>query len=127
MGKSDWWNEHRGRWYCNPAAIVAMVIGGIALAACMAFLFGWLVMLLWNWLMPAIFGLPAITYWQAWGLLLLSHILVKGGWGHGGPGPRGRGKRHHRGPCGRPWDDEAKADVASRVAGEDGAPGGENR
>lgn len=37
--------------------------------------FGWLVMLLWNWLMPAIFGLPALTFWQAAGLLVLCKIL----------------------------------------------------
>lgn len=30
---------------------------------------------LWNALMPAIFGLPAITYWQALGLFILSRIL----------------------------------------------------
>jgi hypothetical protein len=38
---------------------------------------------LWNALMPAIFGLPAIGFWQAIGLLLLSRILFGrvGGWG----------------------------------------------
>ena len=49
-------------------------IGGIAFTA----LFGWVVMLLWNWLMPEIFGLPLINYWKAWGLLALSFILFKG-------------------------------------------------
>jgi len=76
------WNGHR----LSPLAIVGMVIGGLALAVLFAFLFGWLVMLLWNWLMPTIFSLPAITYWQAWGLVLLSHILIKGGWGGGSKG-----------------------------------------
>jgi len=39
---------------------------------------------LWNALMPAIFGLRAITFWQAVGILLLSRILFGGlgGWGH---------------------------------------------
>jgi len=32
---------------------------------------------LWNWLMPAIFGLTTITFWQAWGLSFLSSILFK--------------------------------------------------
>jgi len=41
------------------------------------FAVGWVLMLLWNWLMPDIFGLPEITYWKAWGLLLLSCILFK--------------------------------------------------
>ena len=35
-----------------------------------------LVMGLWNWLMPAIFGLKAITFWQALGLLFLSRLLL---------------------------------------------------
>jgi hypothetical protein len=37
-----------------------------------------LVFLLWNWLMPSIFGLPAINMFQAFGLLLLSKILFFG-------------------------------------------------
>jgi hypothetical protein len=39
---------------------------------------GWVVMLLWNWLMPELFGLKTLSYWQAWGLLILSSILFKG-------------------------------------------------
>lgn len=34
-------------------------------------------MLLWNWLMPVLFGLVKITFWQAFGLLFLSSILFK--------------------------------------------------
>lgn len=34
--------------------------------------------LLWNWLMPQIFGLKVITIWQAWGLNLLAGILIRG-------------------------------------------------
>jgi hypothetical protein len=33
------------------------------------------VMLLWNWILPAISTLPALTYWQSMGLLVLSRIL----------------------------------------------------
>lgn len=40
-----------------------------------AFLMGYVVMWLWNWLMPQIFGLPIIGYWQAIGLLALAKIL----------------------------------------------------
>ncbi len=39
---------------------------------------------LWNWLMPTIFGLKTIGYWQAVGLLLLSKILLGGFHKHGG-------------------------------------------
>lgn len=45
-----------------------------------------LVMLLWNWLMPALFvGARTIDYWHALGLLLLCKILFgggRGGWRH---------------------------------------------
>lgn len=41
-------------------------------------LVGWVVMALWNWLMPEIFGLKTLNYRQAWGLLILSSILFKG-------------------------------------------------
>ena len=41
-------------------------------------LFSVLVLLLWNWLMPAIFGLTTITFFQAFGLLVLSKILFFG-------------------------------------------------
>ncbi|HAE22717.1 MAG TPA: hypothetical protein DCG47_10405 [Spirochaetaceae bacterium] len=68
------------------AMLIPMVLGGIALAVLFAFLFGWIVMLLWNWLMPEIFGLTVISYWQAWGLVLLSHILIKPGYGGHGEG-----------------------------------------
>jgi hypothetical protein len=46
---------------------------------------------LWNWLMPALFGLRRITWAQALGLLLLSRILF------GGFGGRGRGRGGRRG------------------------------
>jgi hypothetical protein len=35
------------------------------------------VWLLWNWLMPVIFGLTKITLTQAFGILLLSNLLFK--------------------------------------------------
>jgi hypothetical protein len=40
--------------------------------------FGVVVMLLWNELMPQIFALPVLNYWQAVGLLLLARILFGG-------------------------------------------------
>jgi hypothetical protein len=66
-----------------------MVIGGLLLAGCLAFLFGFGVMYLWNWLMPDLFGFKVINYWQALGLVLLAKILF-GCFGHhrGGHGMR---------------------------------------
>jgi hypothetical protein len=43
------------------------------------------VMGLWNWLMPTLFGWRVITFWQALGLLALSRILFGR---FGGPGGR---------------------------------------
>jgi Ca2+/H+ antiporter, TMEM165/GDT1 family len=43
--------------------------------------FGFVVMALWNWLAPAIFGLPRIGYWQALGLFFLSKLLMGGFFG----------------------------------------------
>ena len=40
--------------------------------------FGQAVLQLWNWLMPDIFGLPAIQFWQAVGLMALCWILFGG-------------------------------------------------
>ena len=46
---------------------------------------GEVVLHLWNWLLPALFGWPQITFWQAVGLLALCRILFGGG-GFGGRG-----------------------------------------
>jgi hypothetical protein len=55
-------------------ALAALLIAGI-LSVIMAFPVKWL----WNWLCPALFGLPAISVLQAWGLSLLSSLLIKPG------------------------------------------------
>lgn len=35
----------------------------------------WLVMLLWNWVVVAIFGLPKLSFWLAWGLTFLIGLI----------------------------------------------------
>jgi hypothetical protein len=70
---------------------IRRVAGFIALAVAGAFIFGGVVMLLWNALLPALFHFPIIGFWQALGLLLLAKILF-GGFRGGGGGPRGRWK-----------------------------------
>ena len=72
----------RGRApFFSGVRIAGKVVFGIAAAAVFALVFGILVMLLWNWLMPLIFGLPEITYWQAFGIVILVK-LVFGTIGH---------------------------------------------
>lgn len=62
----------------------AFLLLGVAFVAA----FGAVVMLLWNALVPDLFGGPSIGFWQAAGLLVLCRILLGG---FGGPGgPRGR-------------------------------------
>jgi len=41
-----------------------------------AIFLGFPVWILWNWLMPDIFGLPEIGIWQAFGLTLLARCLM---------------------------------------------------
>lgn len=65
---------------------IALFIGFLIFIA----LGGVVVLLLWNWLVPSLFGLREITLWEALGLIALSRILF-GGFGHRGgshDGPR---------------------------------------
>jgi len=56
-----------------------------------AALFGFVIMHLWNWLMPTLFNLVPITFAQALGLFLLCKILLGGFHRHSG----GRGWKRH--------------------------------
>ena len=67
--------------------IAAAVVGVPAFFA----LFAAVTMWLWNWLMPTIFKLPTIGFWEAVGILILSQILFKGG--HIGRAGRTRWKK----------------------------------
>ena len=62
--------------------LMILIFGAIAVAV-----FGFIVMGLWNAILPAVLGVKAITFIQALGILLLSKILF-GGFG-GGRGWRG--------------------------------------
>ena len=65
----------RRKWiFIVPAALAGMVL--------FAFIGGEVVRLLWNWLLPSLFGWRQVTFWQALGLLALCRILF------GGVGPR---------------------------------------
>lgn len=66
-----WWEERRLGMKIFLGFLMGIGIIGLI------FLFGGAVMLLWNRLMPELFGLNRITYWQAWGLFLLCSLLFK--------------------------------------------------
>jgi hypothetical protein len=62
--------------------IAKCIFFGILFIGCF-FALGYVIMHLWNWLMPALFsGLHEITYLQAFGLLILSKLLFGGFGGH---------------------------------------------
>lgn len=68
----------RGFWIKRAILIPVAIAAGV-------FVFGSAVMLLWNHLLPALFGFNPITFWQAIGLLVLAKILFggfRGGHGH---------------------------------------------
>lgn len=58
------------------------VVKGILFGIAAAFTFTALVMVLWNWLMPTLFNLTEISFWQAMGLLVLSKVLLGSSHGH---------------------------------------------
>jgi hypothetical protein len=70
------------------------VFAGMVFASFFAALFGWIVMLLWNWLMPSIFNIKEISYLQAFGITLLAKILFTGY--HGGKPEMAHNKMHNR-------------------------------
>ncbi len=98
------------------------------LAAVGVGLLNYVAMSLWNWLMPSIFGLTTVTFWQALGLLALSRILfggLRGGRGGGmhwrrrmsdrwekmSPEEREKFRQGMRHRCGSPRSPEAPATV----------------
>ena len=78
-----------GVWVSRAVKILLMAT--VVCAIC-----GFVVMGLWNWLTPRLFGWHAITFWQALGLFVLSKILfggLRGGRGHGRHWRRGMRER----------------------------------
>lgn len=78
----------RKKWiWIAPLAIVGMAV--------FIWIGGEVVMRLWNWLVPTLFGLRQIGFWQAVGLLALCRILF-GGFGCSGGGQRSGMRRKMR-------------------------------
>ena len=72
MNSHSKYSHYRRRWYWLFLLVPIFILGIAALIT-------WL----WNSLIPPIFGLGTITYWQAFGLFILSRILFGGFRGHG--------------------------------------------
>lgn len=57
--------------------IVAVLLAAVLIAA-LFLVCAWPVWLCWNYVMPAIFGLPELIYWQALMLVILCKFLFGG-------------------------------------------------
>ena len=75
-------NNHSSRRF-HPLKVLAFIAVFVAFAA----LATWVVMFLWNAILPDVTGVKPLNFWQAAGLLLLAKILF-GGFGF-------RGRRKH--------------------------------
>jgi hypothetical protein len=75
---------------------VGRVLKGILFVVVITFLLGFVVKILWNWLMPPVFGLHLITFWQGLGLLLLGKLLFGGFRGFRGGGGHWRHRMKER-------------------------------
>lgn len=60
------------------AHIIGWVIVGLGFVGLFALVFGFVVKWVWNMLMPAVFGLSEITFWQAFGMVILAKLLFGG-------------------------------------------------
>ncbi|AUP78089.1 hypothetical protein [Flavivirga eckloniae] len=86
----------------SPIEIAGIIIFGAIAIAGLAILFGFVIMWLWNWLMPEIFGLATLTYWQAVGLFIFLKLLL------GGCGGGGKSSKSSKRKC----DDDSKTDFS---------------
>lgn len=92
-------NWRRGRCHGSFLKCVGFGLLGVVGFAAFTLLIGFVIMSLWNSLMPQLFHLGLITFWQAIGLAILARLLFgvshmgRRHWGH-------RGWRHHGGGCG---------------------------
>jgi hypothetical protein len=84
----------RPKWkrliFIAPLAILGLLL--------FAFLGGELVRLLWNWLVPTLFGWHQVTFWQALGILALCRILF------GGFGRHASGRSNYRRRMAERWE-----------------------
>ena len=98
--------------HTRPKKWIWIFIFGILFIALVPFA----LMYLWNWLMPELFNLAIINYWQALGLLVLSKILFSG-FRHGAPHSD---KTDHHHPFSAHFKERMKARVEEKKASETG-------
>jgi hypothetical protein len=90
--KKEEFQMHGYRALRKGMRIVGLSVLGLITIGVTGLIFGLLVQLLWNWLMPDIFHLPEIGYWQAFGIVILGKLIL----GSFSPG-------HHKHPYPHPF------------------------
>ena len=58
-------------------AMPAILIGAFFMSFALGLLLAWPLMWAWNHVMPFMFNLHVLTYWQSFSLLLVSQLLIK--------------------------------------------------
>ena len=71
------WNRDLSVWL-NILGIAVHIIAFLALTFGLMCLNSWLIMLLWNAVLTAVFGLITITFWQTFGIILIIWLLSGG-------------------------------------------------
>lgn len=76
----------------SPLRLIRHVLLGLGAALVFAIVFGGVVMLAWNAVIPDLFGLPVLNFWHAVAILVLVRVLT----GRFTPGRHGHHHRFHR-------------------------------
>ena len=107
MENHDYEYHQTGKSRSKVLRIISFTLGGVILAIAFALVFAIIVQLIWNSLMPALFDLKTITFWQAFGIIILVKLLF------GSFGKHDHQHKHHHAPYhwhkdrwGRDRDDE---------------------
>jgi hypothetical protein len=112
--KNDWVRRNKWIFFVAPLALALFIWIG-----------GEVVMVLWNWLLPALFGWHQISFWQALGLLALCRILF------GSMGSHGSDRSHSKRCRGEGWErmtpeelEKFRQEMRARWCGVDAPSGG---
>lgn len=108
--RNDWVKRNKWIYALAPLAMALFVWIG-----------GEVVMHLWNWLLPSLFGWRPVTFWQALGLLVLCRILFGGFGGHGHDRSP---SRRHGSPCWERMTPEEREKLSQDVRARSGSTSG---
>ena len=70
MRRKNDWSDNFSR-----GGAILVFLGVLLLAFALICFEGWILMLLWNWLLVSLFGISAIGFWQGVGLILLFTLV----------------------------------------------------